>query len=110
MTTLADMLCNESSPAIQCECGITWFTSQDEDCESLLEKAKSETNFRYSSEDAIGWGWFEGCQRVWGCPKCMERIERCEKWILDNEELIRGFLKQYGQDRLEEAKRLSAIE
>lgn len=109
--TFADVVCNHGSPSIQCGCGVTWFTHEDEEYESLLVKSKADPEkYRESSDDAIGWGWFEGKQMVWGCPKCMERFERCESWIKDNEEFIREFLKRFGQQRLAEAQRLAAIE
>ena len=111
MASFADLVCDEQSPAIDCKHGITWFTHEDEDYLELRRKHKDNPHkYRENNEDAIGWGWFEGDQVVFGCPQCMERFEKCEQWIQENEEVLRKYLRKLGKQRLEEAQRLAAIE
>ncbi len=109
--SFADIVCNHSSSSIDCDCGITWFTHEDEEYELLLAKAKTQpTKYIETSDNAVGWGLLEGRQMVWGCPRCMERFERCETWLKHNEEIIREFLKKFAKERLAEAERLASIE
>lgn len=108
--TFADVVCNHKSPSIKCDCGITWFTHEDEQYAPLKDRAFDYPGkYRESSGNAIKWGLLEGRQVVYGCPKCMERFKRYEDLILANEEDIREFLKRFGQQRLAEAKRLAEI-
>ena len=107
---LANMVCSHQSPGIDCKCGITWFCHEDEDFDSLRKSAtKLPEKYRETSDDAIGWGWLNGHQVVWGCGDCMAYVKKHEDWILDNEELVRSFLVEFGKNRLDEAKRLASI-
>lgn len=108
---LADLVCVNHSPAIDCRHGMVFFTHEDEDYDRLLEKAKeSPDKYFESQDDQVAWGYFQGSQVAFDCPKCNEQMGRCQDWLVENEEVVRSFLKQLGQERLNEAKRLAEIE
>jgi hypothetical protein len=110
--TLADIVCNQGTSAIECDCGTMWFTHEAEGIDDLRASADANPEMyrEMSDDDGIAFGEIEGRIVVWGCPKCMAKLDRRESWIKDNEEVIREFLKRFGQERLAEAQRLAAIE
>ncbi len=108
MASLSDYLCDHRSWSIRCRCGIVWFTHGDDDYHDLCESATRKPKvFRQVNGDSIDWGWLFGQVVVDGCDECVEFMNRYEGFIVDNEEKIRGFLRELGKERVDEAHRLN---
>lgn len=54
MASFADVVCNHSSPAIQCRHGVTWFTHEDEDYANMRHKALCDAeNYKESKSHTL---------------------------------------------------------
>lgn len=111
MASIADLICDNHTYEIDCYHGITWYTSNSQEADEFRKKSLEQPEkYVFVSDECVAFGWIEGRQVVWSCEKCMDHFTRCEQWLLAHEEVVRKFLKAYGDERLAAAQRLAAIE
>ena len=96
---------SHGSPCAKCEhCGRVHFTHEDDDIESLREKAAKEPDkyLEDAMSDSLAWGYLDGKQYIWNCP--CDSGARYEEFIWRHREMIAEYLKRRTQENLKRAQ------